>query len=90
MTRPRRLGTFATPTRSSRVARHRYDVLPLQVLRHVPLLGWPVSDAGKLLGAATQVASAGNDALGIYGAGPRRGLEAVPQRHGVAVARSRR
>src|SRR3954447_21383618 len=49
------------------VAHRRYDVLPLQVLRHVPLLGWPVSDAGKLIGAATQVSSAGKDALGIYG-----------------------
>src|SRR3954452_15434756 len=49
------------------VAHRRYDSVPLKVLRHVPLLGWPVSDAGKLLGAATQVASAGNDALGIYG-----------------------
>src|SRR5947209_1436695 len=49
------------------VARGRYDSIPLKVLRHVPLLGWPVSDAGKLLGAATQVASAGNDAMGIYG-----------------------
>src|SRR4051794_26996507 len=48
------------------VAHHSYDVLPLQVLRHVPLLGWPVSDAGKLINAATQVSSAGNDALGIY------------------------
>src|SRR4051812_37245008 len=41
------------------VARHRYDSFPLQVVRRVPLLGWPVSDAGKLIGAATQVASAG-------------------------------
>ena len=36
------------------------------MLRHVPVLGWPVSDAGKLINAATQVSSAGNDALGIY------------------------
>src|SRR3954447_4229483 len=49
------------------VAHHSYGVLPLQVLRHVPVLGWPVSDAGKLIGAATQVSSAGKDALGIYG-----------------------
>lgn len=48
------------------VARHRYDSFPLQVLRRVPLLGWPVSDAGKLVGAANKVASAGGDALRIY------------------------
>src|SRR4051794_18605887 len=48
------------------VARHRYDSFPLQVLRRVPLVGWPVSDAGKLVGAADKVASAGGDALRIY------------------------
>src|SRR3954463_16571188 len=37
-------------------ARHRYDSFPLQVLRRVPLVGWPVSDAGKLVGAADKVA----------------------------------
>jgi hypothetical protein len=48
------------------VARHRYDSLPLVVARHVPFLGWPVSDAGRLLNAATDVSSAGQDALGLY------------------------
>jgi hypothetical protein len=48
------------------VAHRRYDSVPLRVLRQVPLLGWPVSDAGRLLKAASDVSSAGNDALGLY------------------------
>jgi hypothetical protein len=48
------------------VARHSYDSLPLVIARHIPFLGWPVSDAGRLLNAATDVSSAGQDALGLY------------------------
>ena len=48
------------------VARRRYHSAPLAVASHIPLLGWPVSDAGRLLSAATDVASAGRDALGLY------------------------
>ena len=47
-------------------ARHRYDSTPLRIMRHIPLLGWPVSDAGRLIAAAGDVSSAGRDALGLY------------------------
>ena len=48
------------------VARRRYNSAPLAFMRHIPLLSWPISDAGQLLSAATDVASAGGDALGLY------------------------
>ena len=44
----------------------RYRSTPLSFARHLPLLGWPVSDAGHLLNAAKDVSSAGQDALGLY------------------------
>ena len=44
----------------------RYRSAPLTIARHIPLLGWPVSDAGHLLSAAKDVSSAGQDALGLY------------------------
>ena len=44
----------------------RYRSTPLTFARHIPLLGWPVSDAGHLLSAAKDVSSAGQDALGLY------------------------
>ncbi|MDT4918921.1 MAG: hypothetical protein QOH89_3621, partial [Pseudonocardiales bacterium] len=47
-------------------ARHRYNSAPLRVVRHIPLIGWPISDAGRLLDAAGDLSSAGNDALGLY------------------------
>ena len=47
-------------------ARRRYNSLPLEFMRHIPLLSWPISDAGRLLNAATDVSSAGSDALGLY------------------------
>jgi hypothetical protein len=48
------------------VAHRRYSSLPLRVLGGIPVLGWPVSDAGKLIGAGDQLSSAGADALSIY------------------------
>jgi hypothetical protein len=47
-------------------AQKRYDSTALSIARHIPLLGWPVTDAGHLLKAADHVASAGDDALGLY------------------------
>lgn len=47
-------------------ARSRYHSTPLTIARHIPILGWPVGDAGHLLTAATDVSSAGHDALGLY------------------------
>ena len=47
-------------------ARSSYHSTPLTIARHIPILGWPVSDAGHLLTAATAVSSAGHDALGLY------------------------
>src|SRR5947209_2716400 len=44
----------------------RYRSTALTFARHIPLVGWPVSDAGHLLAAAKDVSSAGQDALGLY------------------------
>src|SRR4051794_4772 len=53
------------------VARHRYDSFPLQVLRRVPLVGWPGSGAGKVVGGAGQGGPAGGG--GPPGFPPGRG-----------------
>ena len=47
-------------------AHKSYESFPLSVLGSVPVLGWPVSDAGHLLHAADDVSVAGSQALNLY------------------------
>lgn len=47
-------------------AHKNYHSFPLNLVSHIPVLGWPVTDAGHLLHAADDVSAAGAQALSLY------------------------